>query len=285
MKTIGHTPCAPTETKIIVGADGVRPNKTIGHAPCAPTMMDESKKQLAQYDPDIHHRRSIRFAGFDYSRSGEYFLTLVTHNRRCLFGDIIRGRMELNPIGRMIQLEWVKSSTIRHEIEIDEFVIMPNHIHGIIRITVGADGIRPNQIKGHTPCTPTETKIVVGSDTVRRNRIIGHMPCAPTNNKIPCGGERGSSHEINIPQRQPRTLGSFVAGFKSAATRAIHQHFHFHGKTIWQRNYYEHIIRNWRDLNRVRDYIRSNPKCWDDDEENPKNTQNNIIQPGRSNMG
>jgi putative transposase len=194
--------------------------------------MNENNKQSVEYDPDMHHRRSIRFRGFDYSRTGDYFLTIVAHNRRCLFGEIVDGRVELSPVGQIVLSEWRKTPAVRSEIELDECVIMPNHIHGIIRISVGADGIRPNNHGAHPN-----------------------------------------------PSRQPRTLGAFVAGFKAAVTRSIRQHLHLQDKPIWQRNYYEHIIRNWKDLNRVRDYIRTNPARWDEDDENPNNVGTDGVHP------
>lgn len=218
---------------VVVG--GVRPRIIWAHAMC-PYDMNDNPKQSVGYDPDTHHRRSVRFRGFDYARTGEYFLTLVAHHRQCLFGDIVDGRMELTFLGEIVSSEWLKTPGIRPEIELDEWVIMPNHLHGIIRISVGADGVRPNKI-GHTPCAPTDLF------------------------------------------RRPQTLGSFVAGFKAATTRAIRQRLHCHNKPIWQRNYYEHIVRNWKDLNRVRDYIRSNVKNWADDDENPNNVGADGIRP------
>lgn len=193
--------------------------------------MNDSQKQPVEYDPDTQHRRSVRFRGFDYARTGEYFLTLVAHHRQCLFGDIVDGRMERTFLGEIVSSEWLKTPRIRPEIELDEWVIMPNHLHGIIRISVGADSVRPIKITGLF--------------------------------------------------RQPRTLGAFVAGFKAAVTRAIRQRLHSHDKPIWQRNYYEHIVRNWKDLNRVRDYIRSNVKNWADDDENPNNVGADGIRPNK----
>ncbi|CAK8713892.1 Transposase IS200-like domain-containing protein [Candidatus Electronema halotolerans] len=92
------------------------------------------------YNPDIHHRRSIRLRGYDYSQAGVYFVTLCTHNRECLFGEIANGAMQLNAAGKIVADEWLKIAQIRDEIELDEWAVMPNHLHGIMVLTdtVGA---------------------------------------------------------------------------------------------------------------------------------------------------
>jgi len=85
------------------------------------------------YNPDIHHRRSIRLPGYDYAQPGAYFITACTHNRECLFGDIVDRAMRLNDVGRIVAEEWIKTGTIRPEITLDEWVVMPNHFHGVNR--------------------------------------------------------------------------------------------------------------------------------------------------------
>ena len=86
---------------------------------------------------DKHHRRSIRLRGYDYSRAGAYFVTMCVQNRACLFGDVVDGQMVVNPLGRIVADEWIKTADIRNEIELDEWVVMPNHFHGIVWITHG----------------------------------------------------------------------------------------------------------------------------------------------------
>ena len=93
------------------------------------------------YNSAIHHRRSIRLKGYDYSQAGMYFVTICCQNRQCVFGEIENGEMVLNDFGQIACDEWVKSAEIRKEIEIHEYVVMPNHIHAIVEI-VGANGIR-----------------------------------------------------------------------------------------------------------------------------------------------
>jgi hypothetical protein len=90
-----------------------------------------------KYDPAIHHRRSIRLQGYDYSQAGVYFVTICAQNRECLFGEIVNGGMRLNEAGRMVTDEWIKTAEIRDEIELDEWVVMPNHFHGVLVIGDG----------------------------------------------------------------------------------------------------------------------------------------------------
>jgi putative transposase len=172
------------------------------------------------YDPKKHHRRSVRLRGYDYSQPGEYFVTLCTHSMQLLFGRIADGRMEPNAYGAIAAEEWRRSRAICPEIELDEWVVMPNHIHGIIRILD-----RPRQGVG----------------------AHGHAPV----------------------RRAPRSLGSFVAGFKSAVKLRINALRHTPGTDVWQRNYYDHIVSSPRELDMIRDYIRHNPLRWACDRLNP----------------
>ncbi|MDR2148510.1 MAG: transposase [Tannerella sp.] len=135
------------------------------------------------YNPTIHHRQSIRLKEYDYSQAGMYFVTICVQNREHLFGKIINGEMMLNEAGKIVCEEWIKSAEIRREIEIHEYIIMPNHFHAIVEIvsTVGANGIRPDN-----------------SDNV------------------------GNSGECHSPLRSPsKTLGALIRGFKSSVTKRL----------------------------------------------------------------
>jgi REP element-mobilizing transposase RayT len=134
------------------------------------------------------------------------------------------GEMVLNEYGRMAQEEWYRSAEIRHEVELDTFVVMPNHIHGIITI-VGAQGLAPLQ------------------------------------------------QDHPFLQRKPRSLSTFIWDFKSAVTKRINDLRGTPYTSVWQRNYYEHVIRNEDDLNEIRQYVVNNPLKWDLDRENPQNTR------------
>lgn len=204
-----------------------------------------------KYNPEIHHRRSIRLKGYDYTQPGAYFVTMVTHHRDEIFGKIINGEMILSPLGKIVQEEWFRSGEIRKEIQLfdDEFVVMPNHVHGINWIIpVGADGVRPGVMGAYhapQPMRPDET------DVPPHN---GRMPSAPTHASL---------------RRAPRSLGSFIAGFKASVTSRAGRELNMTG--IWQRNYYEHIIRNDRELHNIGWYIQNNPLNWQLDRDNERN--------------
>jgi len=174
-----------------------------------------------KFNPGSHHRRSIRLQGYDYSLAGAYFITICTKNRECLFGEIITNEMSLNNFGMIARDEWIKSTAIRFEIELDEFVVMPNHFHGIVVI----------QGRGDRPVAPTEHR----------------------------------------PGPQPRSIGALVAGFKSAVTKNINEIRTTPGLPVWQRNYYEHIIRDEKSYLRIAEYIVNNPLNWQQDQYNEQN--------------
>jgi len=184
-----------------------------------------------------YHRRSVRLNGYNYSSKGLYFVTVCTQDRKCLFGEIIEQQIHLNDYGNIVQNEWLKTTMVRLNVTLDKFVIMPNHVHGIIIITNRTD---------HTDISKTDRR--------------GVLQYAPT-----------------IRFRSPsQTIGSIIRGFKSTATKQINilrkTPVRAHCNTplpIWQRNYYEHIIRDEGELNRIRQYVIDNPLNWDSDKENP----------------
>ena len=169
-----------------------------------------------------HHRRSIRLPGYDYADAGAYFITICTHGRACLFGQVVDGEMRLNALGEIVREEWEKSATIRAEIEIGEYVIMPNHFHAIVMI---GRGVRPDAPTENRPDTPT-------------------FPIGP----------------------KPKSIGALIAGFKSAATTRINQTRQTPGAPVWQRNYYEHMIRDEQSYQNIAAYILNNPRQWEADE-------------------
>lgn len=181
---------------------------------------------------DLHHRRSIRLKEYDYSQPGAYFITICTHQRDHLFGEIVDGVMQLNEFGQIAQEEWQKTALIRGEIELGEFVIMPNHFHGIIWI-------------------------VDGRGTARR---------APTTGGL---GETSADFTPTHEQFGKPVVGSIptiVRAFKSAVSRRINLARCTPGKPVWQRNYWEHIIRDEKDLTNAQAYILNNPAQWENDE-------------------
>jgi len=178
-----------------------------------------------KYDPDKHHRRSIRLKGYDYKRSGAYFVTVCIQNRACLFGAAANGEMQLNNAGEIAKAAWDELPARFPSVCLDAFIVMPNHVHGIV--VVGAQFIAPP----------------VGSGTAPINQ--GAINRAPT-------------------------LGEIIRAYKAVSTRLIRQA----GVTdfAWQRNYYEHMVRDEKSLNRIRQYILDNPARWPFDHENPAAT-------------
>jgi len=167
-----------------------------------------------------YHRHSLRIKNYNYSIPGAYFLTICTYLKENLLGYISDGKIELNILVEITAREWLKTFQIRKNIQLDEYVIMPNHFHGII---------------------------IVLTDNSR-----GVLQYAPTN-------------KFRSPSQ---TIGSIISGFKSAVTREIKGLDYPLLYSIWQRNYYEHIIRNENELNRIREYIQNNLLRWEYDREN-----------------
>jgi len=175
-----------------------------------------------------NHRRSIRLKGYDYTQAGAYFVTICTKDRACLFGDVADGVMRLNQMGHIVRQCWLAIPDHFPHVLLDEFVVMPNHVHGILVIM-------PTHDVGATHASPLQN-----DDT-------------PTRPRGP----------------QPRSVASIVGSFKSAAAKRINEHRGTPGAPIWQRNYYEHIIRDDESLNLIRNYIADNPLRWQIDAENP----------------
>ncbi len=171
------------------------------------------------------HRRSIRLPEHDYTQPGAYFVTIVAAGRKCLFGNISDSEMHLNRFGLIVHEEWHRTREIRSEIELSTFVVMPNHMHGIVVISSDAHCASDVGATGRSPLRP-------------------HGPKA-------------------------KSLGALIAGFKSAVTKQINLLRRTPNAPVWQRNYYEHVIRDEKDWDRIRRYIESNPLTWAEDGENP----------------
>lgn len=207
-----------------------------------------------------HNRRSIRLKGFDYSKSGFYFVTICIHDsKQPLFGEIVDGSMRLNGYGKIVLDEWMKTSKIRDTVKIDEFIIMPNHMHGVIQIcsnnqdnTVGA--------YCHTPSNENKINGAYVDTPLRENQTNG------TNVDTPL--PENQMQKLKSPSN---TVGSIVRGFKGVAKIAINILRNTPGKAVWQRNYHEHIVRDDRSLSRIRQYIRNNPLQW-----SIKNAENHL---------
>ncbi len=205
-----------------------------------------------KYDPVRHHRRSIRLKGYDYSQAGAYFVTICVHHRECLFGEIVDGEMRLNEPGQIVAACWQDITRHFGNVALDEFAVMPNHLHGIIVIggalsTVGAKhSPQPRWLR-------TEADNVIGNASANAN----YGMLRPYKNTLPPRGTQSDS------------LAAMVQNFKSVTARRVNVLRNTQGAPVWQRNYYEHIIRGDKELDNIRAYIGGNAACWAEDENNP----------------
>lgn len=179
-----------------------------------------------KFKPEKHHRRSIRLHGYDYSQSGAYFVTICTQNRECLLGEIAEGEMQPSPAGKMVQAVWDEIPVNYPGIDVAEFVLMPNHVHGVI-VIVGAP-----------PCGRPED----------RSEQARGAPMALMHLSLP-----DVVHRFKTMTTKRYTDGVRKLGWPP-----------FPGK-LWQRNYWEHVIRNESDYLRISEYIQNNPARWEHD--------------------
>jgi putative transposase len=181
-----------------------------------------------KYNPQIHHRRSIRLKGYDYSQAGAYFITICCQDRECRFGKIENDEMILNEYGTIAYNEWNKLSDRFSNFELDVFQIMPNHMHGIIVLN-----------------EPVRATLAVAPNKEMNGNDSGASP-APTN----------------------KTVGDIVGAYKSLVANGCLDIYKMKNKTmgkLWQRNYHEHIISNEQSYQTISNYIINNPSKWKDD--------------------
>jgi REP element-mobilizing transposase RayT len=186
---------------------------------------------------DSHRRRSLRLQNFNYAAAGAYFVTICTHQRAEVFGHIEANTVTLSSAGKVIESVWEEIPAHHASVAPDEFVVMPNHIHGILVIHESPAGAR-----------------VIESDSTSAS--VEAQFIAP------------KSASERVEQNHTAMVGAIVRAFKARCTHAIHQ-AQSAETTIWQRNYYEHIIRNEKELMSIREYISNNPMQWDLDANNP----------------
>jgi REP element-mobilizing transposase RayT len=192
-----------------------------------------------KYNPAIHHSRSIRLKGYDYSQAGMYFVTTCVQNRECMFGKIMDGEMALNAAGKMIEKWCVELPHKFLDIVMDTYIIMPNHFHAIIvnngipiTVPVGADlRVCPD-----------------GPDTLGEHMSGEHT----------LGEHTGSPLHAVVQWFKTMTTNEYIRGVKTLDWKPFN-------KKLWQRNYWEHIIRNEQSYQRIADYIANNPALWEKD--------------------
>ncbi|KPL19229.1 MAG: transposase [candidate division Zixibacteria bacterium SM23_81] len=170
-----------------------------------------------------HQRRSIRLRNYDYSQAGYYYVTICTQDRICLFGRVREGHVCLNRLGLLVKRYWRWLPLRYSYVKLDKWVIMPNHLHGIV---------------------------VIADENVCR------------------GGSRTAPTAV-VPRR--KALGRLIGAFKTASTKEINKIIKTPGRPIWQRNFYDHVIRSETELRLIREYIVNNPLKWELDRNNPAN--------------
>ena len=192
------------------------------------------------FDPDRHHRRSMRLRGYDYSQAGAYFVTMCTNHRELFFDDAL--------LRQIAEECWSAIPEFNPGVELDEWVVMPNHLHGIV-VMDGEKGVLSNGGQGVLSNAPTQSNAPIQSNTLTRD----------------------VSNRFSVMSPQRGSLGLVIRKFKSAVTgkcRAIDR-FDF----VWQSSYYDHIVRNERELNAIRQYIANNPANWNLDRDNRANSE------------
>ncbi|MTJ15880.1 transposase [Dolichospermum sp. UHCC 0299] len=284
------------------------------------------------YNSNIHHRRSIRLKGYDYTQQGAYFVTICTHQRNCLFGEIVDGEIKLNTNGEIARGSWLSIPRYFKNVELDEFVIMPNHLHGIIIIdsseVVGEALANQDfsqlfsEVVGEALANQDFSQLfseVVGEALANQDfsqlfsEVVGEALANQDFSQLfsevagealadqdfsqsfsEVAGEALANQDFSQQQNlssqcfaptvytgetvkingtKPQSLAAITQNYKSVSTRQINRMNKAKGNVIWQRNYYEHIIRNEEALNNIREYIVNNPINWVKDQENPANFQ------------
>jgi REP element-mobilizing transposase RayT len=182
------------------------------------------QKHLDDLPAKARRAGSLRLCEYDYSHSGAYFITICARKRELLFGDVVRGQIEINQLGQIVQKVWLSLPQFYGGIELDEFIIMPNHVHDIVMIS-------------------SEIRTIHASSVQRK--------------------------ALSIVDRRRMLLCKIIGRFKMVSAKNINLFRKTSGLAVWQRSYYEHIVRDEVSLNRIRRYIADNPSQWEFDEENP----------------
>lgn len=183
--------------------------------------------------------RSLRRDDHDY-RGGAYFVTTNTRKRVPLFGHVERGRMCLNRYGEIVAEEWERTGELREAVSLDAFIVMPDHVHGLLWICHSDDNLKHDE--------STEGPENQEDKPEKKGREV-HLA---TSSNLPPGLEK----------RRPGTLSTIIGCFKAAVTRRINGHRDTQSETVWQSQFHDRIVRNREELDRIRQYIHSNPERW-----------------------
>jgi len=190
------------------------------------------------YNPKIHHRRSIRLQGYDYSREGLYFITLCCQHRKHLFGTISNGKMTLSPAGEIVKEEWEKTPRLRPNTKLHPYIIMPNHFHAILEI------IFPAQSQSRE----SQSEKKESNLKEEENSQSGESQFGSKKSNLKGEKNSQSTGELQFAPTEFAPTTNFSPKDK-----------------IWQRDYYEHIIRNKKSYHRISKYIQNNPAQWEKD--------------------
>lgn len=190
------------------------------------------------YDPERHHRRSIRLRGYDYTRDGAYFVTLCVRDRTCLFGEVVNGEVRLSAAGRIVAEAWTWLAAQYPYVALDAWVVMPNHLHGIIVMGDGG-GVDDGGTGGSRTARTGDAHASTG----------------------------GADASMGPVKRKP--LGRLIGAFKTVSTKRLNEMRGTPGAVLWHRDFYEHVIRDAADLRRIRAYIAANPARWGRDRNHP----------------
>jgi REP element-mobilizing transposase RayT len=291
-----------------------------------------------KFNPDIHHRRSIRLKDYDYTQAGVYFVTICAWRQECIFGEVVAGEIRLSIKGKIASEQWMRLEKRFPGIDCSAFVIMPNHIHGIVTMNGGGRGageVSEDNSHANPPLRPYnageasagidhenhpphpyddprdmhgggrgagEVSGAIGHENpplrpYNAGEVSGdidhedHPPRPYDNPRDVHGGGRGAgevSGDIvhkNPPLRPyahpivvPGSLGAIVRAYKASVTWRVHAMHGYDETPIWQRNYYEHILRNDADMLRIQTYILDNPQLWEQDQLHPQASPNKFNQ-------
>ena len=190
-------------------------------------------------------QKQYRYKGYDYSRDGFYFVTICAKNRKMFFGDVIAGKMQLSEIGKIAEKFWLEIPNHFPFVKLDQFIIMPNHIHGIIKIDNENYNYHHNNRRNRACPVPTAITIPANMDINKNNgSTFGHVT--------------------------PKSLSTIINSFKSVTTKTVNLKF-YEIEFAWQARFHDRIIRNDDELNRIRKYIIDNSEKWELDKNNPEN--------------
>jgi REP element-mobilizing transposase RayT len=211
------------------------------------------------YDPETHHRRSIRLPEYDYAQAGAYFVTICVQQAEMLLGEVRDGVMVLNDWGRLVDDFWADVVGHFEDVAVDCHVTMPNHVHAVIVLVDRRE--RPPRWDGATSGAGVqggETPPLRNGPHPRRGEVSSPLSAADGGD-TPGGGAEGGKTP------PPRDLAHVVAYYKYQTTRQINLLRCTPGVRLWQRSYWEHVIRNEADFARIREYVAANPSLWGED--------------------